>query len=209
MASEPDWTPHINWLEPVDEREAARHLSTLLHILKFQEDQFRSSVELIDHVQTLVSAMQAADATAGGLRDRARIANWTAIAANYAAIIVANFRDTIFAIRRAAGQCPSRVELIDTKTLEDMPTRFSEAFPNYTQVRDGFAHFTDKMFTPAKIEANRAPDAPFLNGTMIGRSLHFTVDGKPVSLAVTIESLDKLTALRRGLYEAFRRVSVR
>ena len=122
--------------EPPEERDAAHHL--MLHILMFNyhEGNFgRLPFRLLEHVDILISKAD------GARDDITTMGSWGLIAANYAAVTITNFRDTISAINRAAGQCRSLLDRIDAKSLNSMLEKFATAFPDYKGTRDGFAHF--------------------------------------------------------------------
>lgn len=209
VPSADEWFPHINWVNPPEEREAARNLDLQLLMLRHQETQFLSALELLYHVGGTIAFMKTSGLPEHELGERARVARWTNIAGTYAAISLSNFRDALFSIRHAVGQCPTRKVKVDTETLDVMPARFLEAFPNHKELRDGAVHFVDKIFSTEKIDANRATDAPFIHGAMDGDTLVFTVEGKHVGLDVTLETLEKIAALRREALECFRKLSVR
>lgn len=200
MATSTDFVPHINWIEPPEERDQGRHLSTQLHMLQYYEGQFRSAIELIENVEHLMSGTETLGA-------RARISNWINISAHYAVLTIYHFRSTIFSIQSSIGRCPTHSQKIDTKLIDDALQRFLREFPFCVKIRDGSAHFADKIRSPEKIESAKTPEGPFIHGAMTGRTITFTANKQYISLDVSEENLEKLQSIKREVYEAFRKLS--
>jgi hypothetical protein len=200
MNTHPEWQPRII-TECPEESMAVSHLHLHIIMLASHERYFLASVRLLEHVEDLMAVADFAH------HDVRLIADWGMLAAHHAAITITNFRDTIAAIKHAAHQIPSIRNQIDSKSLHSMVEKFGAEFPDYKETRDGFAHSADKMFSPEKIAKNIGDNGAFEHSNLTGRRLTYTIDGKRAALDVTGESLAKLTALKRDVYEAFRKAT--
>lgn len=197
--------PHLNWLEPPEERESARHISTQLAMLGHFMGQFASADELIAHVETVVAyGIQ----TGMPIEQRARVANWSIQAAHYAVLSVYHFRATIASIRANLRLCPKLKGQVDTAAIEHAFNSVDDVFPDWRELRDGVAHFADWIFSPEKLEANIA-EGGFAHGVMMGRALVFTYQGKRIHQTVSPVELSKLENIKREVYGAFRKVDQR
>src|SRR5829696_6885478 len=94
-----DWGPHINWLEPPEEREHAQHFSTQLHMLRMYVIAFSRAVHLIDHCENLLKSLPS-------IPDRQKVFDWTAIAARDAAMTIYHFRSTLYSVQNFK-HCPT------------------------------------------------------------------------------------------------------
>ena len=65
------------------------------------------------------------------------------------------------------------------------------------------------MFSPEKIAKNQGANDTFHHNNLDGRRLSYMINGRIVTLDVTEESLEKLASLKRDVYEAFRKASLR
>ncbi|MEO6580546.1 MAG: hypothetical protein ABIN83_05295, partial [Sphingomicrobium sp.] len=128
------------------------------------------------------------------------------MAAHYCVLSVYHFQSTLRSIRHCLGQCPALEKFVDVKVLVAAIARFDNDFPDFKMVRDAVGHYADRLYKPANIAARHHADGEaFTHGTLMGRKLTFTDDGRYISLEVSGESLEKLALIQFDCFEAFQK----
>lgn len=197
--------PLLAWFQPPEERDDARHIGTQLTMLAFHEERFRSAGELMDHAAQLATTLKPKDHDERRHQDR--VQSWRMIAAHAAVLSVYHFRSTLASIRDRLGQCPALAKHVDQKAIEKAFDQIEVDFPHWREVRDGVGHFSDKIFKPADVDAHMPDKTAFHHGCLVGSNLIFTRDGKYVAMDLSIQSLEKLVAIKRMVWEAFRKAA--
>ncbi|HEX5182688.1 MAG TPA: hypothetical protein VFW19_05990 [Allosphingosinicella sp.] len=199
--------PNINWVQPEEEREYARHITTQLHMLQFHEGNFRSALSLMDHIEAFWNEALAIQNPFEQLSERARRYAWLRIPIESAAFSVYHFRSTLCSIRDQLKHAPTLAKKVDSKAIQDAYDRFHAEFPEWKLIRDFIGHFADKMFSPGALDAMRGERGPVMHGGVSGRRMTFTNAGEYVHFDATAETLERLRSVKQDAYLAFRKAS--
>ena len=192
------------------EQVAAQHLQLQLDGLQSHEDDFKAAISLIAHARELSGKLMDGidrkdyEARVGVSEKAALYHRWTFMAANSAAVVIANYWDRLHAIISAARQCTSLASIIEFEKLKLAKSVFEESFPHRKGVRDGYAHKVDKSYSIEKIKKNSSPDTGHISGLITNRDvLSYSVDGEVCSLGVNDNSLQTLKTIKATVYSAF------
>ena len=141
------------------------------------------------------------------MRDEARlIGRWEHFAAQHAAVNACQVIDRINEIEKNAVKLKSLKHDIKFKRLEEAKIYFREKFPDYKDVRDGYAHEVHKSFFNEDIEKHSKGQGAFLSNVLIDDTLTHTVYGKTVRLGVNEQSASNLIHTRSIILSAFEKI---
>ena len=202
-------SPHINWLEPAEERDFARHISFSLTRAAALVSQFEHAVALNNHCGDLRAEHYAANGMHGS-EVRRRYAEWQAIAARDAAFTIYHFQSTARSIRDQLAYAPTLKAKVDTKALEEAWLRIDRDFPFWKEMRDAVGHSADIQFSPAEIDKHRPASGPGMIGTLdkTGTRLISMRKKRIVYLDVTPETLETLKSVVIDVFLAFRKADL-
>lgn len=199
-----DWYPRINWLTlPPEEMANARYVQSHLAALVALEAQFSSARSLLEHSSRLDAELKVQGIFG---KEREAVANWKKIAGSHAVLSIYHFGATIDLISKRVRNCPILRSSVDTDRLDAAVFEFEFQFPNSQELRDAMTHHADQ---PGESADGSDYVSGFLHCHFNERTLNLTTNqGNAVDQPVTTVELAKLAKLRRGVNEAFRKVSL-
>jgi hypothetical protein len=189
-------------LVPPAERTPAFELELLVRQLHGYGTQFRHVIDLFHHATALEFQNKHLSLGDG---DRKRFRDWRFIAADYGAISINHFGNTVRSIcgnphgsiDGALARCPSLKTLMPTITEEVL---LANRLDDFWSVRHGVVHVVENQ-RPEQIDKHRVGPA-FEAGNLLGEHYVFTVKGVRHSYKVSHETTDILGAIISDLFGA-------
>lgn len=194
--------PLINWIDPVKEQPAARHICAQLRQLHVQVGHFERAVELADYCEDLLNT--------GGNSDAKRPIDWMALAARDAAFTVYHFQSVVRSIRDQLHRAPSLQRKVDTKALEAAYRRIDDEIPAWKAMRHAVGHLADMRFRLEDVDRHNLPDGLNIQNAfkVSTRELFMTRNGKWMSLSLTHATLCALEDIMLDVFAAFAKAAV-
>lgn len=192
--SQLDFPPHLDWLDPPEELNAARHIQHLLGLLWLLVDDWYASA-----LDVFVSC----DVPAIARPDRRQAARWKQVAARDAAVTVYHVASTIGSIRGGFRDCPTLRSRVDHATIRDAAGAFDRRFPQGRKARHANTHFADFLRSYQEAERHKPRNGPDNRGVLIGNRLLTSLECEATTAELSLAALEQLRIIKHQIFGAF------